>query len=63
MCLLDYDYIVLDNAFLIHKPGIKKHKTQLMKYMKEVGRTNRLMSSTIKPQIISMYGKRNGCQL
>ena len=23
MCVLDYDFMVLDNAFLIHRPGIK----------------------------------------
>ena len=24
MCLLDYDYKILNKAFLVHKPGIKK---------------------------------------
>ncbi|KAI1296663.1 Beta-1,4-glucuronyltransferase 1 [Halotydeus destructor] len=25
MCLMDYNYLVLDNAFLVHSPGIKWH--------------------------------------
>ncbi len=23
MCLMNYDFVILDNAFLVHAPGIK----------------------------------------
>lgn len=28
MCVLGYDYHLLDNAFLVHKPGIKRRKSE-----------------------------------
>lgn len=61
MCLLDYTYMVLDNAFVIHKPGIKKKKVQMQKYGNIILETNKLIKSDIKPQLELMYGKRRGC--
>lgn len=28
MCLLDYRFIILDGAFLVHSPGVKHRKTK-----------------------------------
>lgn len=40
MCLNNYKFIILDGAFLVHWPGMKKTKTQVAeawrsKFMKE----------------------------
>ncbi|XP_018321905.1 beta-1,4-glucuronyltransferase 1-like [Agrilus planipennis] len=63
LCILDYTYIILDNAFLVHKPGIKKAKVQMNKYMEIVNETSVLVKKTIKPEIDSIYGTRKGCYL
>lgn len=61
MCLMDYNYMVLDNAFIIHKPGIKKKKVQMQIYRDVIKDTNQLIKTDIKPQLELMYGKRTGC--
>lgn len=59
MCLLDYEYHLLDNAFLVHKFGIKT--------IKEATRTDLeieaklLIHNTIKPEINFLYGNREEC--
>lgn len=63
MCLLDYDYMVLDNAFLVHKPGVKKEKEQIKKFGKLVSATNVLIRRHIKPELEAIYGRREGCKL
>lgn len=61
MCLLDYNYMVLDNAFIIHKPGIKKKKVQMVMHTDIIARTQKLIRTSIKPQLEILYGKRRGC--
>lgn len=60
MCLLDYEFHVLDNAFLVHRPGIKKsHKNPKRdKLSKE---SSKLMRKTIEPELEALYGRRSGC--
>lgn len=61
MCILDYDFNILSNAFLVHKPGIKKKS--------EATRTNhqivnkKIITETILPEIQSFYGDRKGCTI
>lgn len=63
MCLLNYTYLVLDNAFLIHKPGIKKSKDQLRKHGNIVRSTNKMLHEVIKAEIDTIYGKNEECYL
>ncbi|XP_022911266.2 beta-1,4-glucuronyltransferase 1-like [Onthophagus taurus] len=63
MCLLDYQYLVLNNAFLVHRPGIKKSKDQLTKFSKLVAKTNYLLRNVIHHELMSLYGKKKGCRL
>lgn len=63
MCLLGYDYMVLDNAFLIHKPGIKLSKDQITNYPDMVFETNLLVRDVIKPELRILYGRELGCRL
>lgn len=56
MCLLDYDFMVLDNAFLIHKPGIKKK----MEFKKQSEPDDRI-ADTLKWKLMTLLGRRDGC--
>jgi len=62
LCLIDYDFFILDTPFLIHKPGIKTKKDR--KNEKPASTMNaqlRLIKKTIVPKIEKEFGKRIGC--
>jgi len=59
MCSLQYDYHILDNAFLIHRPGIKTHQT--FKNRKKIDAQNQLIQTKILPQIKKLYPVREEC--
>lgn len=59
LCLLDYDFHVLNNAFLVHRPGIKTASED--KFGREPIKGNRMIKYTIQPQLRSLYGDREGC--
>lgn len=60
MCALDYEFHVLDNAFLVHKPGIKKlSEISFRKAYAE--QTKRIEHEIIAPELYKLYGKRNEC--
>ncbi|XP_055907925.1 beta-1,4-glucuronyltransferase 1-like [Eupeodes corollae] len=60
MCLLDYEYHVLNNAFLIHSPGIKVFKRDLARE-KHVVVMNAIIKNEIVPEYKILYGNRRGC--
>lgn len=60
MCLLDYEYHVLDNAFLVHSPGIKVFKHDPIR-AKHVAVMNALIKREIVPQYKILFGDRKGC--
>jgi hypothetical protein len=50
LCVLNYDFMILDNAFLLHRPGIKTKSDNLSKMQKsKVIAQNTLISKTIMP--------------
>ena len=63
MCVLDYDFHVLNNAFLIHRPGIKKPMTkeEQKKVAGKVGAQNRMIHRKLFPELKRIYGFRKGC--
>ncbi|XP_030764554.1 beta-1,4-glucuronyltransferase 1-like [Sitophilus oryzae] len=61
-CLMDYDFVVLDNAFLVHKPGIKKVKVQDEKYSDQVKKTKQIMKG-IETELQNIYGYNKKCIL
>lgn len=63
LCLQDYTFNVLDNAFLIHKPGIKGKKLQNVKYMNVTRRSMKLLKGVISPELKKIYGNREGCRI
>jgi hypothetical protein len=60
MCVMDYNFNVLSNAFLVHKNGVKTTRTSLQPGFKE-GR--KFISKVVLPEINSKYGEREGCKL
>lgn len=68
MCVLNYEFHILDNAFLVHKPGIKKRReTRLNKDGRETRlnkrQTNGLIDHKIYREMRIIYGSRKGCSI
>lgn len=53
--------MILDNAFLVHKPGVKakKHPKKPDRAM----RKQRRIFKKISGELDKLYGKRKGCEL
>lgn len=60
LCVLDYEFQILDNAFLVHKPGIKILKKDPKRAML-AAKTNQLIKKIIYPELQVLYGTRKGC--
>lgn len=60
LCVLDYEFQILDNAFLVHKPGIKVLKKDPKRAML-AAKTNQLIKKIIYPELQVLYGTRKGC--
>lgn len=60
MCALDYEFHVLDNAFLVHKPGIKT-MSQITYRKAYAEQKRRIEHEIIAPELYKLYGKRKGC--
>ncbi|XP_008215172.1 beta-1,4-glucuronyltransferase 1 isoform X2 [Nasonia vitripennis] len=60
LCVLDYDFLIVDNAFLVHRPGIKVFKKD--NYRDTLtAKTNVLIKKIIVPELKVLYGTRKGC--
>nr|CAD7402362.1 unnamed protein product [Timema cristinae] len=59
LCVLDYEFQILDNAFLVHKPGIKTLKKDPQRAMLS-SKTNALIKKVIFPELKVLYGTRKG---
>ncbi|XP_076046664.1 beta-1,4-glucuronyltransferase 1-like [Oratosquilla oratoria] len=62
LCVLDYEFHILDTAFLVHRPGIKRHKRDKQRDLL-TARQNILLNTKIKPELDVIYGKRPSCTL
>ncbi|XP_015428778.1 PREDICTED: beta-1,4-glucuronyltransferase 1 [Dufourea novaeangliae] len=60
LCVLDYDFLILDNSFLVHRPGIKIFKKDPHREML-TAKTNALIKKIIVPELKILYGTRKGC--
>ncbi|XP_017108665.2 beta-1,4-glucuronyltransferase 1 isoform X1 [Drosophila bipectinata] len=60
MCVLGYEFHILDNAFLVHKPGIKEAYLPIGRVIQS-HRTDSLISREIFRELRFMYGSRKGC--
>ena len=68
MCVLDYDFAILNNAFLIHRPGIisaehtGSYRPQHFREM-QFQQQQTMINNVIMPELIRLYGTRKGCYL
>lgn len=60
LCVLDYEFQILDNAFLVHKPGIKTVKKDTARAIL-ASKTNSLIKRVILPELRVLYGVKKGC--
>ncbi|KAK6636672.1 hypothetical protein RUM43_010334 [Polyplax serrata] len=60
LCVLDYEFHILDNAFLVHKPGIKTLQKDTARAIL-AAKTNSLIRKVILPELKAIYGTRKGC--
>lgn len=60
LCVLDYNFNVLSEGFLVHRPGIKTiaeaHRPEMER------KALQLIRSEIVPQVEALYGTRSGCK-
>jgi hypothetical protein len=62
MCLMDYDFAILDNAFLIHTPGIKLYNREERDKRKPYIILNYKAEAKIMSDLNKKYGTRNNCK-
>jgi hypothetical protein len=60
LCVLDYEFHILDNAFLTHKPGIKTLKKDPARQVL-ASKTYSLIKKVILPELKVLYGVKKGC--
>ncbi|CAO1381269.1 unnamed protein product [Diamesa serratosioi] len=61
MCLQNYNFLGLSNAFMIHKPGFKTMIEAIKN--RNQNETLTLVKNDILPQIDLLYGKRKNCHM
>ncbi|RWS07749.1 N-acetyllactosaminide beta-1:3-N-acetylglucosaminyltransferase-like protein [Dinothrombium tinctorium] len=61
MCLLNYDLLILDNAFLVHAPGIKHIDPKDEKRRWPFIKRNNAIYNTIISKLKLRHGKNNKC--
>ena len=60
---MDYDFMILNNAFLIHRPGFKTAKSNQEHTDKpKVAAQNDFIKKIIIPELKQLYGSRKGCE-
>lgn len=60
LCVRDYEFHILDNAFLVHRPGIKKYLNDDVRRGYEQ-QSNEILEKYIYPELKHIYGERDGC--
>ncbi|XP_023215140.1 beta-1,4-glucuronyltransferase 1-like [Centruroides sculpturatus] len=62
MCFLDYDFYVLDNAYLVHSPGIKKVNGTSERRRAKYVAANRRAYNSLRRDLIKRYGQKRKCR-
>ncbi|XP_045111113.1 beta-1,4-glucuronyltransferase 1-like isoform X2 [Portunus trituberculatus] len=62
LCVRDYEFHILDNAFLVHRPGIKRLHSDPVRE-KFVAKQNFFIAHKIFPEYRIIFGVREGCTL
>lgn len=62
LCLMGYSFNTLDNAFLVHKPGINRGHTDHAR-LRFAARINQLIRNRFTVEYLQKYGYHFGCTL
>ena len=62
LCVRDYELHILDNAFLVHRPGIKRIVKDPARD-KIAAKQRHLINSKIKNEYKTLYGSHKSCSL
>lgn len=62
LCLLDYDLDIVDNAFLVHAPGIKKRNLTVYFYNRQYVIQNDIVHHQVVRQLNKRYGPSTLCR-
>jgi len=62
LCVLDYDFMILDNAFLVHRPGVKVPRREPARDLMSKKQTATIRS-TIYRELKILYGHNTNCSL
>uniref|UniRef100_A0A6A7G596 Beta-1,4-glucuronyltransferase 1-like n=1 Tax=Hirondellea gigas TaxID=1518452 RepID=A0A6A7G596_9CRUS len=60
LCVRDYEFLIMDNAFLVHRPGIKYPHWDPYTYKNMIPQ-HRLIWKHIRPEYKVLFGSRTGC--
>lgn len=60
LCMLDYDFMILDNAFLVHRPGVKIPRREPWRDA-IAKKQSAVIRSNIFRELKSMYGANKDC--
>lgn len=58
--MLDYNFLIMNNAFLVHKPGVKKKKIQNVKFKDQKAKNEKILKG-VQNELIKLYGKNKKC--
>ena len=62
LCVRNYEFHILDNAFLVHRPGIKRIVKDPARD-KIAGKQRYFISSKIKGEYKTLFGANKACNL
>jgi len=62
LCVLDYDFMILDNAFLVHRPGVKVPRREPQRDLMAKKQTATIRS-TIYRELKILYGHNSNCSI
>ena len=60
---MDYDFMILDNAFLIHHPGVKTYESNAKAKKNKKVYEKRERAKIIISDLDKIYGAREGCYM
>ncbi|XP_018021939.2 beta-1,4-glucuronyltransferase 1 [Hyalella azteca] len=63
LCVRGYEFHILDNAFLVHRPGIKKYHRYDASREAIVAKQTRLLKGHILPEYKVLFGTKSECVL
>lgn len=62
LCVLDYDFMILDNAFLVHRPGVKLPKPDPQRDGMAKKQSD-FIRSVISKELNIFFGQNSKCTL